>query len=80
MGKLKPPGKRLLAEAEFTGGQLGLIVTVVPIGMGQWVIEVRGSEQAGLPLASFYTGRENVALAYLAGLLAGAQLPKEGGE
>ena len=78
MSKIKLPRKYLLAEAVFTGGQLGLTVTVVPIAMGQWVIEVRGSEQAGLPLASFYTGREKVALAYLAGLLAGAQLPKEG--
>ena len=73
--KAKPPGKHLLAEAEFTGGQLGLAVTVVPIAMGRWAIEVR-SGPAGLPLASFYTGRENVALAYLAGLLAGAELPK----
>ena len=77
MGKTRPPGKRLLAEAEFTGGQLGLTVTVAPIAMGRWAIDVRGSEQVGLPLASFYTGRENVALAYLAGLLAGAGLPKE---
>ena len=78
--KVKPPRKRLLDEAEYTGRQLGLVVSVFSCGMGQWTIDVRrkGQTQHGMPLTQFYTGRENVALAYLAGLLAGAQLPKEG--
>jgi hypothetical protein len=74
MGKLRLPRQFLIDLAALTGLMLNLDVTISPIAMGKWVIEVRGAEKHGLPLAQFYTGREDVAKAFLAGLLAGAKL------